>query len=568
MKPHLDWHRTGIGRFLLFIGGLRLAIPVMALVAAAMIWGTYLDSTAGAKVAGRLVYGSGWFIALMALICLSLIAAVITRYPWNRRHIGFITVHTGLIILIIGGFWSLFGRIEGHVALQEGQSSNEIEMDLQRLELLRPGASGSGMVASHSAEDHVSGLIVLDGVKIEIVDRWANISREPWVADDAPTPLRAFEIAFDDTSTKGMWIGESAKSGGPAFADGMTIRVLGEGEAWTLPEPAGGKPEGGGYMFIVNGQQHPLGSEGDEVFPGWTITSVQRFNSAVVTASGLRENESGGSNPAVDVIISNGDGTAERHTAFEKFPDMVLKRTLEGTADSHAEMHSGGTGGEKLVLFGSPSALRAGFIPASGEADLFEHDAALPWTIRAGGHIVTILDQRTHARQATRFVEAPAASDYRPALVVRMNGAEPKPLAWKSSLNVPGSDATVRYGPRRVILPFSLRLDEFRKKDYPGTTIAMAYESDVVVDSPRHDGERVTIHMNHPYRYDDWKVYQSGFRGDSVSIFSVMKDPGLITTYTGCVILCIGILVTFYFRAFSRGHPGIGRANQPKGAIP
>ncbi|HHN77590.1 MAG TPA: hypothetical protein ENK11_02810, partial [Phycisphaerales bacterium] len=75
MKPHLDWHHTTLGRFLLFIGGLRFAIPVMILVAVALIIGTFLDAGQGAKVAARLVYGSGWFIALMALVCMSLIAA-------------------------------------------------------------------------------------------------------------------------------------------------------------------------------------------------------------------------------------------------------------------------------------------------------------------------------------------------------------------------------------------------------------------------------------------------------------------------------------------------------------
>jgi cytochrome c biogenesis factor len=238
MKAHLDWHRTAVGRALLFVGSLRLAIPTMVLVAAAMVWGTYIDSTEGAKEAARLVYGAGWFIALMVLICMSLIAAVITRFPWRRKHVGFMTVHTGLIILIVGSFWSLFGRIEGQIRVQEGQSANQIELDTQRLELLRPGEGGPAVVAEASAEDHVRGTLTLDGVKIEIVDRWGNSTQEPWMADDGPEPLRALEIAFGNAG-EGMWIGQSSKMGGPAFAGGMTVRVLGPEEAWTAPETRG-----------------------------------------------------------------------------------------------------------------------------------------------------------------------------------------------------------------------------------------------------------------------------------------------------------------------------------------
>lgn len=568
MKPHLDWHHSTLGRFLLFIGGLRFAIPVMVLVAAALIVGTFLDAGQGAKVAARLVYGSGWFIALMALVCMSLIAAVLTRYPWNRRHIGFITVHTGLIILIVGSFWSLFGRIEGQVQLREGQTSGELEMDVQRLKLMEP--DGATVVASVSAEDHVLGGVTLGGVDVEIVDRWANTTQEQWVADDGATPLRAFEIAFDNNPS--VWIGEAAKAGGPANVRGLTIRVLDPGAAWTPPpeRPAGKAGEADGYAFVVDGKRYPLGEEGEQAFPGWTITKIGRFRSAIVSAGGLAENPSGGENPAVEVVISDGKGTSERHTAFEKFPDMVLKKTIEGDAASGAQLHtggkSGGGGGEELVLFGPDGALRAAFIAPGGEVSRFSHDGSLPWVFRAGGRTIRVLESRTHARQSVRFVEAPAASDnFRPALVVSINGGEPTPLAWKSSLMVPGSDRILRFGPRRVRLPFRITLKDFRKKDYPGTMMAMAYESDVVINSPAHTDEQLTIYMNHPFKYKDWKVYQSGYLGDTVSIFSVMRDPGLPTIYTGCVVLCVGILVTFYGRSFSRGHPGIGRAAKTTG---
>ena len=177
-------------------------------------------------------------------------------------------------------------------------------------------------------------------------------------------------------------------------------------------------------------------------------------------------------------------------------------------------------------------------------------------------------DHRTHARQTTRFVEIAPADQFRPAIVVSINGSEPEPLAWKSSLMVPGGAAFLRFGPRRVELPFELTLVDFRKTDYPGTMMAMAYESDVVIHSPEHDGHEMTIFMNNPFAFEDWKVYQSGFLGDTVSIFSVMRDPGIPLTYLGCTVLCVGILITFYFRAFSYGHPGIGFAQKHAAADP
>lgn len=136
MKAHRSWHSTPFGRVARFLGGLRLAIPVLVLTAIALAWGTYLDSSYGASVAMRKVYGSTWFMALMALVCVSLVFAVVTRFPWQRRHVGFITVHASLIALIVAGFWSLFGREEGRVMLTEGEQTAAMETTEQRLELI------------------------------------------------------------------------------------------------------------------------------------------------------------------------------------------------------------------------------------------------------------------------------------------------------------------------------------------------------------------------------------------------------------------------------------------------
>jgi hypothetical protein len=45
--------------------------------------------------------------------------------------------------------------------------------------------------------------------------------------------------------------------------------------------------------------------------------------------------------------------------------------------------------------------------------------------------------------------------------------------------------------------------------------------------------------------------------GERTSIFSVMRDPGLLLTYIASVVLCVGVMITFYSRSLSWGHPGI-----------
>ena len=269
MKPTHDWHRTKLGGAVLFLGSIRFAVPVMVLVAIALAWGTYLESMHDSRVSRATVYGSWWFIGLMAMIALSLILAVVTRYPWKRKHVGFITVHAGLVLLIVAGFWSLFDRLEGHLVLEEGQTGNILETDQEILELAEFNAGKSTIVGYVEAPTR-PGEVSINGTKITITEYWDNSREEQFVADDGPSPLRAIEVSLDPAATTGDWIAEEDASARPVMVNGMAVRVLPSGAPWTPPAPSDGAP---GYFFTVNGTRHPLVEIGAEVFPGWTITA-------------------------------------------------------------------------------------------------------------------------------------------------------------------------------------------------------------------------------------------------------------------------------------------------------
>ncbi len=597
MKPTLPWHSTPIGVFSRALGSIELAVPTMIVIAAAMVWGTYLESTIDAKAARGAVYGSWWFIAIMALVCLSLFFAALTRLPWKRRHVGFLTVHASLITLIVAGFISLFGRLEGNLGLGVGQTGAAIELDDERLELLQQSAGEFIVVASMPAPRAIGDYQLAD-LHFRVTDYWKNVTTQSEVADGGPEPYRAVQLALGPDPASSLWIGDEAR-GGPARVADLTIRVLAAGLDWKPPttptspttttnspialNSAPASPDGGGgYDFLVDGERLTLGAEGDQALPGWTITSIQRFSRPVVTPDGLAESDAKEENPAVLVTITDGKGTTERHTAFANFPDIQIGKTLEGAARSAARLvpssaasqsqpppGSGGIGAAPvsetptLVFFGEPQNLRVGYLDKNGESTILNHPGPFPWTFSVGNRSFTLHRQVTHAQEVTTFAQAPDAPSHRPAIVlaVAAANAKPTPLPWKATLPVTSEDGrhhfTLRYGPRTVDLPFSLRLDRFNKVDYPGTSQAMAFESHVTLTKPGAENTKVVISMNQPLALSGWKVYQSSYMGDSFSIFSVMRDPGLTLTYFSCATLCLGILITFYGRGLNWGHPGI-----------
>ncbi len=104
-------------------------------------------------------------------------------------------------------------------------------------------------------------------------------------------------------------------------------------------------------------------------------------------------------------------------------------------------------------------------------------------------------------------------------------------------------------------VPFELTLKDFRKVDYPGTSRAASFESDVVLrDIKEKIAIEKTIHMNRPLNYKRYRVFQSSYIQDpsgEASIFTIAKNPGIDIIYGGSIIMFIGIFTTFFVPPFS-----------------
>lgn len=561
MKKIHDWHHTPLGGVVHWLGGLQFAVPVLFLVAIGLGVGTWLEATQNVQIARRYVYGSWWFVGVMALMCLSLIFAVIVRYPWKKRHVGFILVHASLVTLIIAGFWSMFERVEGHLPLQEGTQGSVMETQAEQLELLEITSAGFNSIAHAFAPTRPTSL-TLGNTRVQVLERWENSREEETIVDDAPVPLRAIDIS-PDGGPHGAWVGQEDMAGPAPTIKGLKVLVLPEGSGWTPPTAA--DVSAGDFVFTVGATRTLVRSMGQEVAPGWTVSEYTRFERAVVAGDSIAEGPASSKpNLAIRIKVTDGKGTTEQHIAFQAFPEMPMSKTLEGQASSGGQLLPGTAVAQRetLVIFGTVAATKLGYIDTGGIGHT--HDLAqakYPLRLQLGDRSVVIFNQLARARLSVKVVKAPVAKENRPAMVVRVGDSQDVlTIPWKemANLDLDGKRVSLHYGPQRVQLPFTVQLIDFRKVDYPGTEMAMAYESDVkIVPTSGAPATDFNIYMNHPYVHGPWKVYQSGFNGDSVSIFSIMHDPGLTLTYVASIGLCVGVLITFYSKSLSWGHPGI-----------
>lgn len=120
-------------------------------------------------------------------------------------------------------------------------------------------------------------------------------------------------------------------------------------------------------------------------------------------------------------------------------------------------------------------------------------------------------------------------------------------LGAPQSFTHEGRTYTIAMRLRRQYLPYAFTLKQFRHDVYPGTDIPKNFSSLVQVVNPSHKESReVLIYMNQPLRYEGKTFYQASFgKNDTLSILSVVENPGWLLPYVSCVLVSLGLLVHF-----------------------
>ncbi len=119
-----------------------------------------------------------------------------------------------------------------------------------------------------------------------------------------------------------------------------------------------------------------------------------------------------------------------------------------------------------------------------------------------------------------------------------------------------GNPATAGYFPKRLLLPYGLRLERFEMTTNPGTNDPATYSSRVqVVDQfqkTEADLRSLPVHhitMNEPLEWKGYTFYQSSYVPEiprpTTTILSVNYDPGRGLKYWGSVLLILGSVALY-----------------------
>jgi hypothetical protein len=107
------------------LASLKFAVVVILAIGALVAWGTIVEAMyMDAKMAQETVYHSWLSYGIFFLFSVNLTAVIIDRYPWKKHHIGFISAHVGILILLLGSLVTRYWGIDGSMTIDIGGKNN------------------------------------------------------------------------------------------------------------------------------------------------------------------------------------------------------------------------------------------------------------------------------------------------------------------------------------------------------------------------------------------------------------------------------------------------------------
>ena len=170
-----------------------------------------------------------------------------------------------------------------------------------------------------------------------------------------------------------------------------------------------------------------------------------------------------------------------------------------------------------------------------------------------GNITITVLDW---------IADATVSTTYKPARVQYGNGAPSSAIhvatagsvsTWlglgdRAVLHLGDREVEIGYFPKRIVLPFSLRLDRFTIEHDQGTLTPASYASQVTAIDTQGQKEAL-ISMNEPLSMGGFTIYQASYEDGEprpvTSIFSVNRDPGRFWKYSGSLLIVLGAVLLF-----------------------
>ena len=111
-----------------FFISLKLAVFTLSSWAVLTAIGTFVESKYNQEFANKLIYHSLWMHSVLLLLAVNLAMVLIDRWPWKKQHAGFVLAHIGILILLLGSFFTRYFGVDGSLRFKEGEKASSLSV--------------------------------------------------------------------------------------------------------------------------------------------------------------------------------------------------------------------------------------------------------------------------------------------------------------------------------------------------------------------------------------------------------------------------------------------------------
>lgn len=537
-----------------FLAGKAMTVILMFVAAVAMALITLFEALEGSSGVVFRYYYSSWFMALLTLVWLNLLANMMKASWWRWRRMHLSLTHLGFLMILTGGAITWAFGLRGDLSIMEGETRNVFRTQDSVLTV----TAGDGSMESFVIKDHESlqggslfrrinpfaskNQVDVGGETVALLEAMesSRMSTEVVEAEEGPCAV-ALDLEAGRKERVVLQDGEDVELSHPAVSK-IVYRYIPEGEEipaslfsafdeWIEIQP----PEGASIKLPVN----TPGDVGKTFEEGvYTVKIVEYYPDFKMGQE--PDYTAPPRNPALRLDVKGPAGSGLIYSfALLEFHGNALE---DGTKLLYHRPASGRTA---LLVSRSPERLEA--YESADEAPrvvtesepLAYGEGPMQLLIR----FASFWPSSTKEQRVTfdRSGRGPAA------YMVSVGDGEP---AWLSDGR---GEALSSEGRLRVTvddafpLGFALTLDDAVAEFWPVSGIPKAYYSMVRVS----DTGEARIETNDPLFRNGFRLYQSSMDQEApyrFSVFAVSRDPGVIPVALGFVIMSFAMLWLYWQR--------------------
>ena len=525
------------------------------------------------------IYHDPRFIVLLVMLGLNTFACTVNRFRPKWNIVGMLMTHVGLILILLGAVAGAAMGVKGFMAISEGETLDQIRLRGAMTEFAPiPFKVHLVDFILDMHEEPMHRLFVIDmkaneqkgrhievGKPIALVEpRWSGVMSLLGIKPKAAMsiePKRFLANAVDSTSLSegpeqtGMKVVEvRLRSGGGMERHGFSVS--------NAPRPYNPRGTHTGIYYSALESIASIESKVEEavastrstnridiVMPGAALTSTHdgqvgsKFEVEGHTVEVLRyepdfmigENKQAISrsefphNPAIQVRITNSEGSSVEQWLFVKFPDMHKAEGLPFEL-TYNRLGPGGHVVDHVFILNAPEGLPV--VAHARDGKLLKRTEIEPselFAIDGTGLELLIESLYENANVNSELIELEDGHG-RPAVELSI-GPEDMLLWVDTPVDIPGY---------RLVYVQEERVADFY-------SVLQILEGDEVVAEKK-------IEVNDPIRYGGYAFYQQSYdsKGLSWSGLQVRKDPGVPLVYGGFLVQIIGMIIIFYINPLIR----------------